>query len=117
MLEIILLIVGIFKAIRRPKLKKIKPEDYPDVNPESIATWKKVELKATDIFLWATWGAFVVKIIILIALSGQSFSVSEAWTINGIIIGAWLIGIIIAATYGSKAKKLRLAAGITWPKK
>ncbi len=79
--------------------------------------WQKAELKATDIFLWATWGALVVKIIILIALSGQSFSVKEAWTINGIIIGAWFIGIIIAATYGSKAKKLRLAAGIAWPKK
>jgi hypothetical protein len=117
MLEIVLLIVGAFKAIRRPKLNRLKPENFPDVDGEKFSLWKKAELKATDIFLWATWGALAIKIVILIALSGQSFSVKEVWTINGIIIGAWFIGIIIAATYGSKAKKLRLAAGVEWPRK
>jgi fucose permease len=117
MLEIILLIVGIFKAFRRPKLKRLKAENFPDVDAEKFTMWQKAELKATDIFLWATWGALGIKIIIRIALSGQSFSQQEAITIMLIILAGWFIGLIIAATFGSKAKKLRLAAGITWPKK
>jgi hypothetical protein len=117
MLEIVLLIVGVFKAIRRPKLNRLKPENFPDADAGKFSLWKKAELKATDIFLWATWGALGIKIIIRIALSGQSFSQQEALTIILIILAAWFIGLIIAATYGSKAKKLRLAAGIEWPRK
>jgi hypothetical protein len=122
MLEIILLIVGIVYAFRRPKLKRLAPADYPDIEETKFLEWKAAQLKATDIFLWATWGAFFIKlviqfIIIAAAQSGGGLSSEAGIGIMIAIIIAWLIGLIIAASYGSKAKKLREVAGIPWPKK
>jgi hypothetical protein len=122
MLEIILLIVGIVYAFRRPKLKRLAPADYSDVEETQFLEWKAAQLKAIDIFLWATWGAFFIKlaiqfIIIAAAQSGGGLSSEAGIGIMIAIIIAWLIGLIIAASYGSKAKKLCNAAGIRWPKK
>jgi len=122
MIEIILLIVGIVYAVRRPKLKRLTAADYPDVEEAQFLEWKAVELRAISIFLWATWGAFVIKLgiqIILIAAaqSGSGLSTEATIGIMIAIIIAWLIGLTIAAVHGSKAKKLRTAAGIRWPKK
>ena len=111
MLEIILLIVGIIKLVRRPRLKKLSASDYPTVNPEKFLEWKKAELLATDIFLWATWGAFIIKIIILVTIQ-DSYSRESGLAIMGFILLGWFIGLIIAAVYGSKAKKLRIPLGI-----
>lgn len=116
MLEAILLIVGIVKASRRPKLKRLNSEDFSGVESADFSVWHKAELKATDAFLMATWGALIVKIIIMIALSGQRFEMNSWLAINGLIILLWLIGLGIAGSLGSKAKKLKLAAGIKWPK-
>lgn len=112
MLEIILLIIGIVKLVRRPKLKRLSSSDFPNVEPAKFTEWKKAELKATDIFLWATWGAFVVKIILFITAYGQSYEMSQWLAINGTILVLWFIGLIIAATFGSKAKALRIPLGI-----
>jgi hypothetical protein len=122
MVEIVLLIFGIVYAVRRPKLKRLTPAEYPDVGEAKFLEWKAAELKAISIFLWATWGAFVIKLVIqviLIALaqSGGGLSQEAAIGVTIAIIVAWLAGLTTAAVYGSKAKKLRTAAGIQWPRK
>lgn len=111
MLEVILLIVGIVKLVRRPKLKRMTSADYPNVTPDKFREWKAAELKATDIFLWATWGAFFIKIIVLLAIQ-DSYTGETGLAIMGIILVLWFIGLIIAASFGRKAKKLREALGI-----
>jgi len=111
MLEIILLIVGIFKLARRPKLKRLSTADFPNVDQGFFIEWKKAELKAIDIFLWATWGAFIIKIILLIAMQDSLTSESALVVMGGILV-LWIIGLIIAAIHGSKAKALRIPLGI-----
>jgi len=111
MLEIILLIIGIIKLTRRPKLKRLSSSDFPNVETAKFNEWKKAELTATDIFLWATWGAFIIKIIILISIQ-ESYYGESALAIAGGILLFWFIGLIIAAIYGSKAKALRIRLGI-----
>ena len=116
MLEIILLIAGIVYAVKRPKLKRLTAGDYPDADPAKFAEWKRAQLKATDVFLWATWGAFALKIIfVLLVMSSSQGSANEGVVV--IIFVGWFIALIIAAVLGSRAKKLRLAAGIQWPRK
>ena len=120
MVEIVLLIIGIVWAVRRPKLRRLTSQDYPGVDPAKFAQWQCAELKATDIFLWATWGVFVIKLglIIMAAASGADSEIGAYASLGTIIaIFAWAIGLAIAGAFWSKAKKLRLSAGIQWPKK
>ncbi|MGA2139564.1 MAG: hypothetical protein ABSH14_11935 [Verrucomicrobiia bacterium] len=116
MIEIILLIVGIVYALRRPKLRKLTTQDFPGVDTARFSEWQQAELKGIDIFLWATWGAFVIKIALTVVLSQIPLSESAAITVMVVILVAWLGGLTIAGIQGSKAKKLRTAAGIKWPK-
>ena len=115
MLEVILLITGIFKAFQRPKLKRLTIQDFPNVDPQKFSEWHQAQLGATDAFLWATWGAFVIKIGILIALSGSRYSQETGMAITIVILVLWLIGLVISGVMGSSAKKLRIDAGINWP--
>lgn len=116
MLEIILLIVGIFKAVQRPKLSRLTVQDFPDVELAKFTAWHQAQLKATDFFIWATWGAFFIKLFISLAASGMRPSPEVAITVFVVIVGGWIVGLIVASVYSSKATKLRLAAGINWPK-
>ena len=116
MLEIILLIIGIVKAVQRPKLSRLTVQDFPNVDPEKFSVWHQAQLRATDIFLWATWGAFFIKLFISFAASGMRLSIEASIVLLVLIFGGWIAGLIIASVHGSKAKKLRLEAGINWPK-
>jgi hypothetical protein len=116
MIELILLIVGIVYAVRRPKLRKLTTQDFPGVDTGKFLEWQQAELKGIDIFLWATWGAFAIKIALMVVLSKMRFSESTAITLLVVILVAWLGGLTVAAIQGSKAKKLCKAAGIEWPK-
>jgi hypothetical protein len=121
MIEIILLISGIIYAVRRPGLKRLASSDFPGVDPAKFAAWQAAELKGIDIFLWATWGAFVIKIGIQLVLAfvisqfGVEMNEGVAIGIIFAILIAWLIGLTVAGVYGSRAKKLRFAAGMSWP--
>jgi hypothetical protein len=115
MLEIILLIIGIGKAFQRPKLKRVKHEDFPQVDEQKFAEWRETQLRATDVFLWATWGALALKLVLLLALSGSRYSQETGIGITVGILVLWLIGLGIAASVGSEAKRLRIELGISWP--
>ena len=116
MLEIILLIVGICKAVRRPRLLRLAPQDFPEVDPVKFADWHQAQLKATDAFLLATWGAFFIKLFLSLAARGMELTLEGAIAFLVVIILGWIVGLIIAGVYSSKATTLRLAAGITWPR-
>jgi hypothetical protein len=60
MVQFILLIVGIVYANRRPKLKHLCASTFPDVPGDDFTLWKKLEMASIDIFLWTTWGLFIV---------------------------------------------------------
>ena len=116
MIEIILLIVGIVYAVRRPKLKRLAPADYPSVEPSKFIEWQLAQLKAINIFLLATWGAFGVKLLLMGLLSAAGgVSQDAALAFIAAILLAWIVGLVIASIYGSKAKTLATAVGIKWP--
>ena len=116
MLEIILLIAGIVKLFGRPRLRKLEAQQFPDVDPTKFEEWKAAELRATDTFLWATWGALLIKVALGVMLSGVAANPNQALTWNIAVFVAWFIGLAVAATYGSKAKKLKKLAKISWPR-
>src|SRR5580658_8244575 len=112
MIELILLIAGIVYACRRPKLKALTAGDFPGVDAVKFLEWQQAELKSIEIFLWATWGAFAAKIFLMIILSQARLNGDASVAVIIVVLIAWFSGLAVAATYGSKAKKLRLAAGI-----
>lgn len=116
MLEIILLIVGIVKAVRRPRLRRLTAEDFPSVDPVKFREWQQAQLNATDIFLWATWGAFCVKLFLSVmagAAGGMSLEGQLVFIV--LILGGWITGLIVAGVHAKRADRLRVAAGIVWP--
>ena len=66
-------------------------------------------------FLCATWGVFLLEIAVVVVASGSAWSSDDIITLNIVMLAIWLAGLVIAGAMGSKAKKLRTAAGIKWP--
>lgn len=114
MLEAILLGLGIVYMFRKPKLRKLDPKNFPTVDPKKFEEWRTAEIKALNVFLWATWGALVVKIILNVVL--QMIGI-DALTAMLIVVGLWLIALIYPAILGSRAKKLLKELGIKYPTK
>jgi hypothetical protein len=126
MVQIILLILGVVYVIRRPKLSRLAPADFPTVPADQFAAWKRLELASIDIFLWSTWGlatigtviVFVVSVVIADATpsraAGAQIRVAETIILgcNGLLL---LVGLTISAIRGSQAAKLRNTLGIRWP--
>jgi len=115
MLEIVLLVIGLFKALRRPRLKRLTVQGFPTVDPARFAEWQQAELKATDVFLWATWGAFVIKILVNVAADNTGLSGEAALVLLVVILGGWIGGLITANVFAKRAGRLKEAAGIIWP--
>lgn len=115
MLEIILLVIGIVKALRRRALCKLTVGSFPGVDPSAFTQWQRAQLRATDAFLWATWGALVIKLVLL-AVFGPVVSGSEEGAIafTVLILGGWIAGLVIAARRARTATKLRNALSIQW---
>ena len=115
MLEIILLIVGIMKAVRSFGLRKLTAHDFPDVDPGKFAEWHQAQLRETNIFLWATWGAFFIKLVLRLAARETRLSFEGAIAFIVLILLGWIAGLIFWGVQFSRARKLREAAGINWP--
>ncbi len=127
MLEIILLIAGIWKALALPGIHRYQPLQFPQLDPEKFDAWKRAELTAAYVFIAATWGALLVGNVVsvwyarqlddLVATSqiSANVAVSRLWNLTIGIAVAWLVGIVIAAAYGSRAKALKKAATLVTP--
>lgn len=124
MIQLILLVIGIVYLVRRPKYARASAEDYPQVDAATFAEWRRLELKSIDVFLWATWGTFVLSII---AAFGLGFSLSvlnpgmqsaNADLMPMVIVLAIVMvivffsGLVVSAVLGSRAARLRKQHGI-----
>ena len=120
-MSLIFLIFAIIYTIRRPKLKRLQPENFPDVSEETLFKWKHLELLSIDIFLWVTWGGFGLSIILQPLLRPIFASMSEPFSLdlalNGGFVVIFLAGLIVSAIYGSRAARIKKSVNIRWPKK
>jgi hypothetical protein len=91
-------------------------QDFPNVDPAKFEEWQKAQLRATDIFLWATWGAFFIKLFLSLAARRAELTFEAASAFVILIIVGWIVGLVVAVVHGNNANKLRVAAGIDWPK-
>ncbi len=115
MLEIILLIVGIVKAIRSVGFNRLSAEDFPEADPEAFAAWHEAQRRATSTFLWATWGAFFIKLCLALMAGQMQLSAEQALGFMVLILLGWFAGLFYAAVQSRRARELKEAAGIVWP--
>src|SRR5437667_10628956 len=116
MLQIILMIVGIFVAVRRPTLRRLTSQDYPEVEPVKFAQWHTAQLTATDTFLWASWGSFFIVLGIALAARGMELTFEAAIAFRIVLVVGTVVWFVIAGIKSSNARKLRESVGIRWPK-
>lgn len=124
MIQLLLLILGVFAVIRLPRLLKIRATEYPNVEPSTFRAWRSAELASAIWLIIATWGVFILQFVaglvvgFTFALAGKTRAQVDdalpAVTFGSIAL--LLLLLTVSGIYGSKAKKLKNAAGITWPK-
>jgi hypothetical protein len=125
MIQIVLLVLGIIAAIRYPRLMKASVQDCPGVAPEAFAEWKSAERSAAIWLIVATIGVCMLQLAvgfgIAVAMTAMGKKPAEirevARTLSIVSIVIFVALLIVAAACGSRAKRLKTAAGIVWPKK
>ncbi|MFA6045430.1 MAG: hypothetical protein WC718_10635 [Phycisphaerales bacterium] len=123
MIQIVLLVLGIIAMVRYPRLNKIAPADFPAVPAESVEQWRSAEKAAAIWLIVASVGVFILQLGVgfllgfLMALSGSpAKQIDSVGSIFGFAtLALFLVLLVIAAIAGSKASKLKKAAGIVWP--
>ncbi|MFT3686237.1 MAG: hypothetical protein QM783_15175 [Phycisphaerales bacterium] len=123
LLQLILLVLGIFAAVRLPKLLGLKPESQRGVDPNAFAQWRKVEISAAIWLIAATIGVAVLQFggAVVIGLVAGAAKVGKAAFEQTILVftvatfALFFALLVVAALRGSKARKLKIAAGIRWP--
>jgi hypothetical protein len=126
MIQIILLICGVVALVRLPRLHKLRAADQPEVDAEAFGKWRAAELWAAYWLIAATWGVLILQFVagfvmgvvlgIMRRTRGGSFDTGiEIITFGG--LGLFVLLLVVAAVYGSKAKRLKEAGNIRWPQK
>jgi len=110
------MIIGIFVAIRRPKLHRLTLQDYPEVDPTKFAEWHSAEIISTDTFLWASWGSCLIGNVIIGIVSDIELTLAATIAFRVFLFVGTVLWFILAGLKSSKARKLREEAGIQWPK-
>lgn len=118
---VILLIAAIRYYTRRKQLIALAPADYPQADPGSFEEWRRREIRSIDVFLW-TVGIFLSSCFLgsMFASAGNRREPGPAAIVALILLvgGGFLVlftGLIVSATYGSRAARLRKKLGIPWP--
>jgi hypothetical protein len=110
--DLIFLAVAAVYAIRKTRLKELKASDI-GVDIEYFTTWKEAEIKSINVLMWATWKLFIIKeCIIALSIIFPPCRMASFVMISAATAIAQFIGLFIAAFYGTKARKLKKAAGI-----
>ena len=109
MIQIILLIVGIVYAVRRPKLKASEASQFPDVPADKFEEWKALKLKSIDIFLWATCGLLIISITI--GLLAAAVFPGGTMVLQSLFLVPFLPFLVFAEISESKAAKLKKQFG------
>ncbi len=75
LIPIPLLIGGIFYAIRRPKLKALTADQFPEVPPDKFAEWQMLELKSINWSLWTCWGLLLIVTPLVLVLAESHINI------------------------------------------
>ena len=111
-LQIILLLGGITYGLRRRKLKKLTPEQFPEVPPDKFTEWRTYELESTKRYLWSSWGFFLIGTPTYVALIYTYPRAETAfWLIYNTI---FIVMLVFTGISGSKAAKLKKQLKIDW---
>src|SRR5699024_4286654 len=113
MLQIIFLLLGIVYAVRRTKLKRLRPEQFPSVPPDELQEWRSLELLDVGFFLCATWGLLILSIPARM-VSGSAFSDGGFW-FTAVFLALFSVLGSLAAFPGNRAKRLKEKYRIKWP--
>jgi hypothetical protein len=90
---------------------------FPGVPSDLFDKWLKLELAHIDIFLWTTWGLFIIASIVgwILYAMKASDDVKFDMVIGYFVV--WLSGLTVSAIKGSKAAKLKKSIESQWPPK
>jgi hypothetical protein len=108
LVDIAMVIVGIVYAVRRARLNQDRVPSK--IDHAKVIQWLKATQNAIDVFLWATWGAFLLRLLTLAIISGLPIWKSNKYDSAVVFLWAspyiiWLAGMVIASVLNRKADK------------
>lgn len=112
MVQLLCLIMGFVYMGQKKKMLRLNPAQFPNVPPVEFARWRQLELKSIDTFLWATWGTFIVGVLVGIVSFASPGSIGFG-VAQGALLGLFLLGLVVSAINGSKAASLKKKLGIS----
>lgn len=122
MVQLVLLVIGIVVAVRLPRVLRLKPEQFPAADREACTAWIAAERSAAIRFIAATVGLFMLQVAAGMVMMAWVWTrhprtdvretASMLYTLMSIL--TFLGMLVYAAIAGSKAKRLKKAAGVTW---
>ncbi|HZT41862.1 MAG TPA: hypothetical protein VFA07_06715 [Chthonomonadaceae bacterium] len=115
MLQLILLIVGVIWALRKPKLTKLTPDQFPGVPEPVFYEWKALELESINMFLWASWGVFLLSILAIL-ITAAAFPTAGV-AVQILVFVLFIAALVIADSRGKQVAKFKKQHGIQWPAK
>jgi hypothetical protein len=117
-------IVGTLCAVRRRKIERLAPGDFPDVPADKFQAWQQWELKSIQVALFSTWGLLILNLgatIVYASGSGGAggnphlpksvLSAIDRWY-PLVFILSFLAGLALSAMYGTEAAKMKKLLGI-----
>jgi hypothetical protein len=121
-ISIMLIIWALVQLDKLGKLKRLRETDFPQVPSNLFEEWRQMEIKSIHLFEWTVWlfpvylivGFFVAVLISkVMKITDDSIGFVILFSIYFLSL---LIGFVLASNFGTKAKKIKESAGITWPK-
>ena len=112
MVQVLCIIMGFVYIAQRRTILRLGASEFPNVAPEEFEKWRTLELGSIKIFLWATWGTFVVGILVAVVSYANpgsiGFGISQL-----VLLGLFFAGLIVSAVKGTKAASLKRKLGIS----
>ena len=109
---LLVLIIGIWSAIRRVPIRRCLPEHFPGVPTADFQRWKRL---ASNAYAWAIW-ACLAKILFDTALrwysSSKGMDAGLFDTLAWSSFGVWLLALVLGLVQGVAARTLRTRLGI-----
>ena len=115
MFQLIILIVAIIWALRKPRLRKLTPSQFPGVPEYVFYEWKALELESINAFLWATWGMFLLSIPVAVIVY-LAFPSTEK-ILNLLFLVVFIAALYLADRRGKRVAQFKKQHGIQWPSK
>ncbi len=110
MVQLILMIVGIFYAIRRPRITHLTAKQFPALSPDTFNKLQVLILKSIDMLLWASWGVFIIGLLVEIVIdaSGIGRDSGTFWIFQILDLASFLILWVFSMKSARQAERLIL---------